>query len=324
MELFNDCSRFPIQNKPLFLALGNFDGVHRGHQTIIKAAIDTARRKNGISAALIFDPHPALMLHPEQPFALLTDIVERAEIMAELGLDALIVEPFTELLASLTAEQFVRDILVERLNVRGVFIGVDYSFGKQGAGNAQTMCNWGKKLNFQVNVAPMVTLNHKQVSSSMIRSLLLAGSVREASELLNYYFFRQGRVIKGHGLGSKIVYPTANISVAPNLIWPGDGVYLTAVDKLGYGMLLGVTNVGSQPTFSHNEMAVETYIVDFQGSIYSRDLRLYFLEKLRDVRAFASPDQLREQIGKDIEKSRMLIKTINRQESLFLNSIISG
>ncbi len=148
----------------------------------------------------------------------------------------------------------------------------------------------------------------KEVSSSIIRSLLLSGDVNEAADLLRYYFFRQGRVIRGYGIGKKMVYPTANIAANPRLLWPGKGVYLTAVGGLDSGLLYGVTNVGSRPTFAHHETAVETHILDFNNTIYNREIRLCFLDKLRDTRTFSSPHKLKEQIMVDIEKSRELIK----------------
>lgn len=307
MQLINSVERWPGETRPVFLALGNFDGVHRGHRQILKTAAEKARAAAGVSAALIFDPHPSILLRPDRAFALLTDIADRAALIAGLGLDYLIVEPFTEELVSLTPEKFVTVILRNRLNVSGVVVGYDYSFGHRGMGRADTMQRWGEELGFDVAVCPPVQFNRKVVSSSAIRELLMNGAVREASELLNYYFFRRGRVIKGHGIGKKMVFPTANISVSPRLIWPGRGVYLTAVGGLSEKPLFGLTNVGDKPTFMQAQMSVETYILDFQGEIYNRELCLYFLEKLRETRAFSSAEELKAQIGRDIQEGRELI-----------------
>lgn len=315
MELINGAERLPERTRPLYLALGNFDGVHRGHQEIIKKVVERARRDNGSSAALIFDPHPLIALRPEHPMALLTDIADRAEIMAELDLDYMIVQPFSSRISSLSPEQFVRRILIEKLGVSGVFVGMDYSFGRQGAGSSDTLRYWGEELGFSVEVSSMLKHGEKDVSSSIIRSLLLSGSVNRAAELLRYYFFRQGRVIRGYGIGKKMVYPTANIAANPRLLWPGKGVYLTAVGKLNGGLLYGVTNVGSRPTFDHHDTAVETHILDFNDTIYNREIRLCFLEKLRDTRTFDSSPDLKEQIKRDIEKSRELIKTFRQEKN---------
>jgi riboflavin kinase / FMN adenylyltransferase len=310
MELIYGANHWPDHQKtPLFLALGNFDGVHRGHQTILNKAIAAARHAGGRSAAMIFDPHPAVLLWPEQPFSLLTDIADRSELMGRLGLDYLLVEPFTEQLADLTPEQFVKEILINRLNVAEVVVGHDYSFGRGGAGKAETMQQWGRELGFSVSVCPLVRFNQKVLSSSAIRALLLSGAVAEAAELLDYYFFRRGKVVTGSGIGKQLVYPTANLSVSPNLIWPGKGVYLTAVGGCADRIHFGVTNVGARPTFARSQAAAETHILDFNGDLYNRELCLYFLEKLRETETFATPRQLKEQVSRDIARGRKMLNT---------------
>ncbi len=310
MEMINGIHRWnSIDRRPLTLALGNFDGVHRGHQAIIRTAVDAARAAKGRSAALLFDPHPSMLLRPDPSFALLTDLVDRAELMAGLGLDYVIVEPFTEELAALPPERFVEDILVRKLAVSGVVVGYDYSFGRHGRGKVETMAALGEKYGFTVTICPAIRHKQKIISSSAIRSLLQKGAVAEAAALLNYYFFRHGKVIRGSGIGSKILYPTANIDIPARLIQPGQGVYLTAVagPAAGGELLFGVTNVGAKPTFTCSRAAIETHILDFQGDLYGRTICLYFLEKLRDTRAFNSPRLLKEQISRDILQARKLI-----------------
>ncbi len=324
MEIINGVDNIANQKVSLYVALGNFDGIHRGHQEIIKAAVKRAKNKKGKSAVLIFDPHPQIALRPEQPLSLLTDLVDRAEIMAELDLDYLIVQQFTSRMSSLSPEQFVRQVLVERLHLKGVFVGEDYSFGRMGAGSSSTLSYWGDKLGFSVDVSPMFYFKDKEVSSSIIRSLLLSGDVKEASDLLGYYFYRQGQVIKGYGIGKKMVYPTANIAANPRLLWPGKGVYLTAVNRLDGDLFYGVTNVGSRPTFADHNIAVETHILDFDQTIYNREIRICFLEKLRDTRIFNSAEQLKEQIGQDIEQSRRLIKLYNQGKNGIIHSLQAG
>lgn len=324
MEVINGACRLPGKARPLFVALGNFDGVHRGHQSILRSAVRKAQDINGYSAALIFDPHPLIALQPEQPLTLLTDIADRAEIMAELGLDYLIVEPFTGELASLTPEQFIHRVLIETLTVSGVLVGENYSFGQEGTGTSETLSYWGKELGFQVDIIPLLRLGGREISSSKIRSMLLSGAVSEAADLLNYYFFRQGKVIRGYGIGKKMVYPTANITASPRLLWPGKGVYLTSVDRMGDGLHYGVTNVGSRPTFYDYETTVETHIIDFNGTIYNYEIRLCFLEKLRDIKTFASAAQLKEQIGRDIEQGRYLIENFKKEKSGRSHSLQAG
>ena len=309
MEIINGSDRIPGLDRPLFLGLGNFDGVHRGHQAIIKSVISRARREGGRSALLVLNPHPVIALRPENPMALLTDIADRAEIMKELGLDYLILEPFTAELSSYTPERFIESILIDRLSVRGLFVGSNYQFGRDGSGNADTLRYWGNRLGFSVEVNAMVFYRQKRVSSSLIRMLLSEGNVRDAADFLNYYFFRQGKIVRGCGVGRKLVYPTANIIASPRLIWPGDGVYLTAVVLENESPLYGLTNVGFRPTFkSFEQRAVETHILDYQNSLYGQEIRLCFLDKLRDTRLFPSPGALKGQIERDIDMARELIE----------------
>ena len=308
MEIINGVDRLPAELHSLNLALGNFDGVHRGHQAIINSAIKESKKLGGLSAVLVFDPHPLIALRADKQPSLLTDLADRSEIFAELGLDYMIIQPFDSHFSQLSPEQFIRIILMEKLKVNSVHVGADYTFGRKGAGSSDTLLFWGDKLSFKVQIQPMLLYNNKEVSSSIIRSLLLSGSVREASDLLGYYFFRQGKVIKGHGVGKVLVYPTANIAANERMIWPGKGVYLTAVRKLEDKLLFGVTNVGSRPTFSDHKTAVETHIIDYCKEIYHHEIRLCFLEKLRNTKTFETPSELRKQIWQDIETSRSLVK----------------
>lgn len=308
MELLNSgTERLPHINKPLFLALGNFDGVHAGHQRIILNAVKQARRAGGKSAVLILDPHPVQVIQPHRNFKLLTDIADRAEIIQALGTDYLIVEHFTAQLAGFSPEQFVERILVHNLQVSGVAVGSDYSFGSRGAGTADTMRELGGKYGFSVNVLPLVKVEQQVVSSSAIRMLLRAGAVKEAARQLNYYFYRNGQVVKGDGIGKRLLFPTANIRVDERLLWPGEGVYLTAIGNLDDQARFGLTNLGGKPTFKSGVLSVETHILDFDQDIYGRNLRIYFLEKLRETRAFPDPGELRSQINRDIALARKLV-----------------
>ena len=321
MEIINGIDRLPTEGRAVNLALGNFDGVHRGHQAILKAAVEKAKNNGDISAAMIFDPHPIVALRPDNPMLLLTDIVDRAEIMDGLGVDYLIVEQFTENLSSLSPEHFIEEVLLSKMDLRSVFIGPDYSFGHKGAGTSETMCYWGSKHGFEVSISPLLVFNGREVSSSHIRSLLLSGAVKEASAMLNYFFFRQGKVVKGYGIGKEMVYPTANLVSGPRLLWPGKGVYFTLVDNIDSGPRFGVTNVGTRPTFSCFDTSVETHILDFEGSLYNRELRLYFLEKIRDTKTFSSAQHLKDQIRQDIEKCRELIANNWQEKNGISNSL---
>lgn len=297
-----------LEKEGLYLALGNFDGIHRGHQAVIGSAVRKARAAGGIAGVLLFEPHPSMLLNPGRRFCLLTGMEERASLMAELGLNYLIVEPFTAEMASLTPEIFVRSILLQKFRISGVCIGDDYSFGKKGAGGEGLMRQYGKSMGFEVVVRPMEEAAGTAISSSAIKKLLEEGAVERAALLLNYYFHRSGTVVSGHGRGEKLLYPTANIVPSPHLVWPGTGVYLTAVGGLERPPCYGLTNVGTNPTFRDSELSVETHILDYCGNLYGRDITLYFLTRLRDTRSFSSPLLLREQIGNDIDRGKKMAR----------------
>ena len=297
-----------FEKDKLYLALGNFDGIHRGHQAVIRSAVKRARAAGGTAAVLLFEPHPSILLHPDRPFCLLTGMEERAALMAELGLDCLFVEPFTARTASLSPEDFVRSILLQKFGISGVSIGDDYSFGRGGAGGEELMRHYGESAGFDVMVCPMEEASGVAISSSAIKKLLEKGAVEQAALLLNYYFHRRGKIVPGHGRGGKLLYPTANMIPSPLLVWPGPGVYLTAVGGLGQPLCYGLTNVGPNPTFRDSAFSVETHILDFQGNLYGREIGLYFLTRLRDTRSFSSPRLLREQIGDDINRGREIAR----------------
>lgn len=307
--------------KPLYLALGNFDGVHRGHQSVIRTAVGRARDCGGSAAALLFNPHPSVFLQRQNHFSLLTGIEERAALMAELGLDAIFVLPFNSETASLTPEEFVRGILLEQLQISGVSIGVDYSFGRGGAGKEELMQQYGEKMGFTVAVSPLERESGGVISSSSVKQLLDKGAVKEVALLLNYFFFRRGAVISGRGRGKKMLYPTANLQPDPDLAWPRRGVYLTAVGGLDGGIRFGLTNVGIKPTFGDDALTVETYILDFTGELYGREITLYFLDRLRDTISFASPEELRKQIDEDIVQGRALIGTCYGEIASFIEPV---
>ena len=294
---------------PLYLALGNFDGVHRGHQAVIRGAVRRARDRGGSAAALLFDPHPAVLLHPQKKFCLLTQIDDRAALMEKLGLHYLFVAPFTPAIAATTADKFIREILLEKIKIDGLFVGVDYSFGRGGAGTEELLRQQGDELGFSVTVSPMEEDGGVVISSSSIKKLLEEGAVDRAAALLNYYFFRRGRVVSGRGRGKKMLFPTANLDPGSGLAWPGSGVYLTVVGGLEEQIHFGVTNVGIKPTFGDRALSIETHIIDFGGEIYGREITLYFLERLRDTENFPSPEHLRSQIEKDIARSRRLARS---------------
>ncbi len=309
MEIINGINKLPQLDKPLYIALGNFDGVHRGHQAILRAVEKKAKAEKGCSAVLILNPHPINALRPGKPVTLLTDLADRAEIIQELNIDYMIIEPFTPAFAALEPLEFVNQVLIDKLKVKGVYIGENYRFGKHGKGTAAQLEQWGRKAGFYIATQSLITYNNNKVSSSLIRDLIVDGAVKEAANYLNYYFFREGTVIHGRGVGNKFIYPTANLVASASLLWPGHGVYFTAVSKVRGEVLYGVTNVGSIPTFKVDDNRfIETHILGFSDYIYGQTIRLSFLEKLRETKEFLSPEKLKAQVGQDIKSGQSLIE----------------
>jgi riboflavin kinase / FMN adenylyltransferase len=306
MQIIKGAESLPLNMKgKIYLALGNFDGVHIGHQAVISKAVAAAKKNNGISAALIFDPHPAKVINPAGNLQLLSDIELKAELFKSLGLDCMIVEKFNQKVAELTPEMFVNNFLWEKIKVRGVTTGFDYTFGRKASGHTDDLREFGNEIGFEVEVCPPVKVNETLVSSSLIRRLITEGEVEEASELLNYYYSRRGTVVAGDGRGKTLGYPTANIDLDPCMIRPGSGVYFTAV-KIDGRLYYGAANIGRKPTFSSRDLTVEVNIMDYNGDLYGEILRVYFIKKIREEIAFTCAEELKKQLAVDVEQCRRM------------------
>lgn len=303
---FNNLS----ENQGMVLALGNFDGVHRGHREILDITVRNAREINGKSAVLVFDPHPLNLLKPQSRTQILTPLQEKANLMEALEIDILLVIPFDRQFASLTPEEFVKNILVDRLHVKLVVVGFDYSFGREGSGRVEDLEKMARFYGFKVKIVKPVVFKEKIVSSSLVRDLILQGRVKEASFYLGYPYFIKGQVIPGEGRGKFLGYPTANLEVPRERIIPADGVYLTMV-TFHEQHFYGLTNIGFKPTFKGKTKTIETYIFNFENSIYENELRLTFLQKIRDERPFSSSEKLKEQINLDLHRALKIIKSFS-------------
>jgi len=285
------------------MALGNFDGVHLGHQALVASLVEKARENKGTAGAFIFEPHPAQVLTPHNAPKLLVTPELKACLLQKMGLDILIYNVFTRDIAAWSPEKFVKEILVKRLQVSEVFVGFNYSFGHKGAGSPESLREMGKDMGFAVNVIPPVTLNGEVVSSSAVRKALEHGDIKHAFEMLGYYPVLQGMVIEGEHRGSQIGFPTANIGVERLYNVPGKGVY-AAKAKVRGELYNAVVNIGSKPTFHDNyPISIEAHLMDFKQQIYGEEIDLYFIQKLRDEQKFNSIQELVRQIGQDRDKA---------------------
>ncbi|RQD75389.1 MAG: bifunctional riboflavin kinase/FAD synthetase [Candidatus Syntrophonatronum acetioxidans] len=305
MEVFYELENYKGEH-PLILALGNFDGLHMGHRKILEYTIIKATKEKARSGVLVFDPHPLKIINPSQEIPLLTPLHFRAELINEMGIDIFLVASFNEELAKIFPEDFVKDYLVKKFKVKGVVVGFDYSFGYGGLGKVDHLKKFGQDYGFDVEVIKPYKIKGRAVSSSLIRRFITSGEVEEASLYLGYHFTLEGEVVPGEGLGKIIGFPTANLAVSENLVIPGNGVYLTITSFRGRE-LYSLTNIGLKPTFQGKKRTIETHILDFNDNIYKHELRIKFLQKIRNEVPFANMEELKKQISQDIKIAREII-----------------
>ncbi len=287
------------------VALGNFDGVHLGHQEIIKQTVETAHRKARDAVVYTFDPHPRLVLKKVPEIPRITTPRERAEILEHLGIDALVLAEFTVEFAAMSPQEFVQNVLLEELGARDIFIGENYRFGKERAGTPQALRQMGPELGFRVHVVPPVKVGDTVVSSSKIREHLSRGEMREANILLGREFSIEGRVIHGHHRGKALGIPTANLKPEVKL-HPPEGVYAVYC-KIDDDIHSGVMNIGYNPTFEDRRVSYEVHILDFDRDLYGEMIKVYLVDRLRPEMKFAGVEELKSQIWKDIELGRKIL-----------------
>jgi riboflavin kinase/FMN adenylyltransferase len=292
------------------VALGNFDGVHRGHQEILSRTVESAHGKGRDAVVYTFDPHPRLVLSKAPDIPRITTPRERADILEFLGIDVLILAEFTREFAAQTPREFVENVLVEELGIRHVFIGANYRFGKNREGTPQTLKEMGPHWGFTCHVVPPVTQGNIVVSSSRIREHLMNGDIRQANQLLGREFTIEGRVIHGHHRGKGLGFPTANIKPEVKL-HPPEGVYAVFC-RVGETIQRAVMNIGYNPTFQDRRVSYEVHILDFDRDLYGQTIRVYLVERLRPEMTFGSIDELKVQIGKDVEKGREILSECPR------------
>lgn len=286
------------------MTIGNFDGVHLGHRELLRRTVARARAAGATAVALTFAPHPVRFFFPRSRFYEITGPEEKAALIAETGIDALVVESFDGEVGRMWPADFAREILARRLRARWVIVGYDFTFGRNRTGSPAALAEMGRDLGFEVEVVPPLLRGGAIVSSSRIRELLLAGRVREAGELLCRPYRISGPVVTGAGRGRKLGFPTANVQFAQELI-PLPGVYVVEAEVDGERRP-GVANVGFNPTFGENSLGVEVHLLDFDGDLYGKAMSVSFRDRIRDERKFKSVDELARQIAKDVQYARGL------------------
>jgi len=297
-NLETDLEKLPA--KHLVMAIGNFDGLHLGHQAVIGRAVDIARQQEYTAATLTFRQHPRSVLNPDSPPVLLLPPGEKVRRIERMGVEVLVYLDFTRKLSQRSPEEFINHVLCEKLNVSQVVVGHNFHFGRNRRGTPDLLRKKGPELGFQVTVVPPVQIGDQVVSSTNIRHLLHQGRVKEASIFLNREYEIVGEVIAGDRRGRQLGFPTANLKVINELI-PEEGVYATWVVHQGTRRA-GMANIGQRPTFPDASEAVEVHLLDFQGDLYGQTLSVHFVDRVRCEQAFPGAEALRRQLALDREK----------------------
>ncbi len=288
------------------VTMGNFDGIHRGHQQIFRALRKEAEAHRGTALVITFFPHPLKVLHPERAPRLITNIQDRIELMECHGIDAVLCLPFDQEFAAWEAERFVREILVERLGTKKVLVGEDFRFGRNREGGIRFLTKRGGAFGYEVQRVDPVRVGGLEVSSTRIRQSILEGRIRASAEMLGRPYTIKGKVVTGEKRGRDLGYPTANLETDAELI-PPNGVYAARV-VLGRERLPGVASLGVKPTFSGKKHSMEVHIFDFDRDIYGEPLRMEFIEWIREEKSFPDPRSLVEQIDRDAAQARRILE----------------
>jgi riboflavin kinase/FMN adenylyltransferase len=287
------------------LTIGNYDGVHLGHQKILSTVVKRASEINGTSMVMTFEPHPVKVISPERNIKLLTTTEEKARLIEAMGIDILLLINFNKEFSSMLPDDFINEVLVKTLHVREVIIGAHYTFGRHKKGTIDLLKKQGRIFGFSVQAVRNVVVHEHIVSSSAVRSLLQKGSVSEAAKYLGRAYSIEGSVIKGKGRGQSLLHiPTANITT-PVEIAPREGVYAVRVNLRGT-LYDGVANIGKNPTFGNENVSYEVHLFSFSGNLLGEHIRIHFIDRIRGERTFPDAASLEKQIRDDIAFARQL------------------
>jgi phosphoribosyl 1,2-cyclic phosphate phosphodiesterase len=296
-------ARFAATGRGSVIAIGNFDGIHLGHQRVLEFTIGKAKEIGAVATALTFEPPPLKLLRPDAAPLRISTNQQRMEWFGAVGMEAAVVLPFTKELSELSPEDFVDQILVRQMKVLAVIVGENFRFGHRGAGDVKLLRELGMRYGFEVVVHGSVAMDEEIVSSTLIRKLIAEGDVTHAARLLGRPFVLTGEVVAGTGTGRKFTFPTMNLLAEQELL-PGRGVYITRTVLEGEpNSHRSVTNVGMRPTFDGKGLTVETHLLDYMGNFTPQRIEIRFWKKLRDEKKFAGPEELKAQIAKDILKA---------------------
>jgi riboflavin kinase/FMN adenylyltransferase len=299
MEIEQELSGVTPQGKTL-LAIGVFDGVHAGHRHLLTQLQQQAAEVNLLSGVVTFSPHPQSVLDPAGELPWLSDLDDRVTVLQQLGLDIVIVLTFTPKLAQLSAGDFM-SLLKKYLKMQGIVVGPDFVLGRGGEGDISLLRTLGDEMGFTVDVVPPFTIEGEVVSSTLIRQALARGDMGRVEKLMGRRFYLRGKVITSDKRGRLLGFPTANLDMKPQQALPGNGIYAT-ITQVNGEYLPSATNIGTRPTFGDGERMVETYMLNYKGDLYGKQITLQFVTKVRDEQRFPSADELIIQMKKDVQE----------------------
>lgn len=307
MQVIREIER--LREDKTVVTIGNFDGVHIGHQKIFEYLKKKAEQINGKSVVVTFHPHPIRVLFREHPLKLITTTEDRIKLIEKCGIDITLLIPFSREFAKIEAEDFVRDILIDKLHAKWVVVGYDYRFGRDRKGDKELLKKLGNIYGFRVTVLKAYKIKGKILSSTAVRNALAEGNIKEANLFLGRAYHIDGEVIKGAGRGSSILgYPTANISPVQEIL-PKEGVYAVKVTIPHLSKTFkGVANIGKNPTFGNSDISYEVHILNFKENLLGKKIRVHFIERIRDERKFSSPEELRLNIEGDIDRANQIFR----------------
>jgi len=297
LKVFKNFNDYTSQ-KPLALSLGMFDGVHLGHKSIIDELLKVGTENHLETAVLTFWPHPRFVFNPNEDLKLLNTLEEKKFLMEKYSIDTLFLKEFDEEFRNLTGEEFVRKILIDKLNIKYLIIGYDHSFGKNKSGNFELLQRLSKELDFEVEQMEAINIHENNISSTKVRNALLEGNIKQANEMLGYAYSVSGTVVHGKKIGRTIGYPTANIETDSIKLLPKKGAYIVEVFVKNQ-QYKGMLSIGTNPTVNGEKLTVEVYILDFEGDIYGEEITVKFRDFLHDEIKFEGLEKLIEKLDED-------------------------
>jgi len=310
MKIVRYSRNIKLPKKSRYIALGVFDGVHLGHQKLIKLTVNKAKKNKGISIVVTFDPHPDRIIIPENDIFLLTTLEERINLIRDLEVDIFLIIKFSKILSKMSPKDFIVKILVNSLQVKELFVGFNYKFGFQGKGNVDCLKEYGKIYKFKTSILKPEVINKTIISSTIIKEYIRLGDTKKAKKLLGHNVIISGRVISGKGRGKKLLnFATANIEIPLEKILPANGVYLVEIN-IDNQKYYGLMNIGIKPTFKENNKTVEVHIINFNKSIYNQVVNINILQKIRNEKYFNHPGLLKKQIEDDILTAHKMINNM--------------